>query len=138
MSISRLYCNNFTFSHYKCNAISGIVGYMSFDSNDPINEYSSKAISKDSCFPSQRASLLMSASRKFFYFISFNLMYLSLPLIIFRWKQNHFVLYFNQNTFLADFTIWFHDRNTFLMICGKCKIIPVSKILGWPCRKNKK
>ena len=41
-------------------------------------------------------------------------------------------------TFLYDFKICFYDRNTFLMICAKCKIIPVSKISIWPCRKDKK
>ena len=93
---------------------------------------------KNSRFSSQRASLLERASRKILFLISLNLMYLALQLIVFRWKQIYFVLYFNENTFLSDFTIYFYDRNTFLMICGKCKIIPVSKISIWPCRKDKK
>ena len=36
------------------------------------------------CFPSQRASLFKSASRKFLFFISLDLMYLALELIVFR------------------------------------------------------
>ena len=92
---------------------------------------------KISCFPSHRASLFESASRKFLFFISLNLMYLALQLIVFRWKQIHFVLYFDRNTFLSNFTICFYDRNIFHMICGKCRINPVSKISIWPRRENK-
>ena len=92
---------------------------------------------KISCFPSQRASLLESASRKILFFISLNLMYLALQFIVFWWKEIHFVLYFNKNTFVSYFTICFYDRNTFLMICGKYEIIPVSKISIWSCRKDK-
>ena len=72
------------------------------------------------------------------FFISLNLMYLAQQLIVFRWKQIHFALYFNENTFLSDFTICFYGRNTFHMTCGKCKIILVSKISTWTCRKDKK
>ena len=41
-------------------------------------------IKEISCFPSQCASLLESASRNLLSFISLNLMYLALPLIVFR------------------------------------------------------
>ena len=92
---------------------------------------------KISCFPSQHASLLESASGKILFFISLNLKYLALQLFVFRWKQIYFVLYFNKNMFLSDFTICFYDRNTFHMIYGKNKIILVSKISIWPCRKDK-
>ena len=51
---------------------------------------------KISCFPSQRALVLESASRKILFFISLNLMYLALQLIVFQWKQIHFVLYLNK------------------------------------------
>ena len=92
----------------------------------------------DFLFLSQRASLLESAPRKILFFISLNLMYLALKSIVFRLKQIQLVLSFNKNTFPSDFTICFYDRNTYLMICGNCKIIPLSKISIWPCRKDKK
>ena len=87
-------------------------------------------------FPSQGALVLESASRKFLFFISVNLMYLAIKLMVFRWKQIHFVIYFDKNMFLSDFKICFYDKNTLLMIGGKCKIIPVSKISIWPYREN--
>ena len=67
-----------------------------------------------------------------FYFIEFvtTINYVSV-------KTEPFCPLFQSKYFSIQFTIWFHDRNTFLMIWGKCKIIPVSEILGWPCRKNK-
>ena len=46
-------------------------------------------IRKISCFPSQLASLLESASRKILLFISLKLTYLALQLIVFWWKQIH-------------------------------------------------
>ena len=45
---------------------------------------------KNSCFPSQRASLLESASRRILFFISLNLMYLALQLIVFLVKADPF------------------------------------------------
>ena len=85
---------------------------------------------KISCFPSQRASLLESESRKFlFVFVT--------TINFFRRKQIYFFLYFYKYKFLSNSTTCFYDRNTFLMICGKYEIIPVSKISIWSCRKDK-
>ena len=64
-------------------------------------------------------------------------MYLALQFIICLWKQIHFLLYFNKNTFLSNFTICLYNGNTFLIICRKSKIIPVAKISIWHCRKDK-
>ena len=97
----------------------------------------SRQYKKDSCFSSQRASLLESASRKCLLFISLNLMYLAMQSMVFRWTQIHFVIYFNKNTFISDFKICSYDSHTFHMICGKFEIILVSKISFWPCRKDK-
>ena len=73
-------------------------------------------------------------------------MYLSLQIIVFQWKQIHFVLYFNKNSFQSDFKIFFRHRNTCLIIFGNCEIITVSKISRdfsfffffsfWPCKKD--
>ena len=65
-------------------------------------------------------------------------MYLALYSYFFSVKADRFVLYFVKDTFLSKFATCFYDRNTFLVICGKCKIISVSKISIWLCRKNKK
>ena len=67
--------------------------------------------------------------RKIFIFISLNLMYLALQVIVFWWKQVPFVLYLSKNTFLIGFTICFYDRNKFLVICRKCKIFTWQQLI---------
>ena len=83
---------------------------------------------KISCFPSQRASL-------YFHFIEFDV--LRTTINCFSVKADPFALYFNKNTFLPDFTIYFYGKNTFYMTCGKWKIILVSKISISSCKKDK-
>ena len=68
----------------------------------------------------------------YFYFIVFDVFCTTIN--CFLVKEDPFFL---KITFLYDFKICFYNRNTFLMICAKCKIIPVSKISIWPCRKDK-
>ena len=71
-----------------------------------------------------------------FIFISLNLMYTTIHCLLV--KADQFCPFFNKNTFLSNFTFYFYDKNTFHMICGKCKIILVSKISISTCRKDKK
>ena len=69
-------------------------------------------------------------------------MYLALQLIVFRWKQIHFVLYMIKDTFLSDFTIYFYDRNTFTWYVDIMKLwlsqIPQFDLVEKIKDKNKK
>ena len=80
-----------------------------------------------SCFPSRHASLLESPSRKILFFITLTLKYLELQLIVFLWKQIHFVLHFNKNCFdpvlrstsMIEIHISWYEENVKLFLSEK-------------------
>ena len=87
-----------------------------------------RSLKKNSSFSRPSAHHFRRAYQEKIYsnFIEFNVF--GTTINCFLVKAESFVHYFNKSTFLSNFTIYFYDRNTFLMICGKCKKFSVSRI----------